>query len=57
MTRFVIVLANKKKYRRNKISKNITSMNGKKVLRSCSQERDWAILKVAAEELHFLQHL
>jgi len=22
-----------------------------------AQERDWAILKVAAEELHFLQHL
>jgi len=57
MTRFITVPANKKKYRRNKNCMNITSMNGKKVLRSCSQERDWAILKVAAEELHFLQHL
>jgi hypothetical protein len=45
MTRFITVHANKKKYRRNKNSKNITSMNGKKVLRSCSQERDWASLK------------
>ena len=37
--------------------KKIALFEGKKVLRCRSQERGWAILKVAAEELRFLQHL
>jgi len=57
MTKLEKLKAKRKDKILRKNLKIIAAINGKKVLRCCSQERGWAILKVAAEELHFLQHL